>query len=360
MRTLLLIVFIFAANIAHSEPLKVLFINPSELHEPFWEEVEKVSRAAAYDLDIDLKVIYGNANRITQLQAVQEALAVQTLPDYAVIMNYPSGAKQLMDLLEAKKVKFFTLEQTIFGEEKARIGEPGKHYKMWLGEIYHDNKRAGALLGTSLLMAQQKAMAKPALAVALSGHHGSESQARLDGLYEAFEGQGVVQQNVYASWSKNIAYRQTQALLKRFPDTNIIWCASDLMAQGAAAAALAEGREINKDIFIGGFDWLFSNIESISSNKMTATVGGHLMMGAWAMLAVKQYHQNPAAWEYSKGRFELELINRDNVKEFLTLFHRVNWQKFDYKHLYSIPYHQLEFSFKQLMEHEKHGSSVVH
>lgn len=348
------------ANFAYSAPIKVLFINPSELHEPFWSEVEKVARAAAYDLDIELRVIYGNANRIIQLKAAQEILATGYQPDYAVIMNYPSGAKQLMDLLESSKVKFFTLEQTIFGEEKARIGDPGKHYKMWLGEIYHDNKRAGALLADSLLKKQQKVMQKPALAIAINGHHGSESQARLDGLYDSFKERGTVQQDVYASWSKNTAFRQTQALLKRFPDTNIIWCASDLMAQGAAAAALAEGREINKDIFIGGFDWLFSNIESIGSNKMTASVGGHMMMGAWALLAVKQYHSAPANWQYSKGRFELELINRDNVAEFLTLFHRVDWQKFDYKHLHATPYHQLEFSFKELMVHEEHAERVRH
>jgi ABC-type sugar transport system substrate-binding protein len=87
--------------------------------------------------------------------------------------------------------------------------------------------------------------------VAINGHYGSESQARFNGMREYFESnQGIVYQAVHAGRSEQIAYKQTKALLARFPKVNVIWAASDLMALGASEAAVDSGKIPNKDILL--------------------------------------------------------------------------------------------------------------
>ena len=125
--------------------LDILFVNPSLPNEPFWQSVEEITQSAALQFDTKLSVIYGMGNRIVQLETVKSYLAKNKKPNYAIVLNYPGGSHALMSLLDEHKIKFVTLEQTIFDEEREKIGLAGQHYKHWIGEIYFDNKQVNNL-----------------------------------------------------------------------------------------------------------------------------------------------------------------------------------------------------------------------
>ncbi|WP_176365258.1 ABC transporter substrate-binding protein [Pseudoalteromonas ulvae] len=328
----------FAASTAALAKPTVLFVNPSIINEPFWLKTEMITQAAAADLDIQLDIVYGGGNRLIQFDEVRRYLQYQKKPDYVIFMNYPGGAKPMMSLLEEYKVPFITLENNILDEERTQVGLPGENFTYWLGEIFYDHQQAGKLLASDLIRQYQKHHTESATVIGLSGHHGQESLARNQGLLESVAQSEAVSlgQIVYASWSEQLAYQNTLKLLKRYPKTAMIWSASDLMGYGAIRASKELGLIVNKDVFIGGFDWLNPSLEKIIQGEMSASVGGHFMMGAWALISIADHMQGIPYWSHSKSKqliFELELVNQDNVASLLPLMKQNQnaWIDFDFR-----------------------------
>lgn len=318
--------------------LDVLFVNPSIPNEPFWQSVEEITQSAALQFDTKLNVIYGMGNRIVQLESVKSYLAKNKKPQYAIVLNYPGGSHALMSLLDEQKIKFVTLEQTIFDEEREKIGVAGERYTHWLGEIYFDNHQAGKQLAKALALLKEGSLPnKQTHVVAINGHYGSESQARFDGMKEYFdEHQGIVYQAVHAGWSEEVAFKQTKALLARFPEVNVIWAASDLMALGASEAAVEVGKIPNKDIFIGGFDWIARAINAVEKQSLSASIGGHKVMGAWALISLLLHDsgQDIFAKQHKKKLiFNLDVLTKHNVAHYQANKTKINWAEFDFKAL---------------------------
>lgn len=336
-KVLLLLCFCSVFTV-RAEP-NILFVNPSLPEEPFWLSVEEITVSAAKQLNVPLDVIYGGANRIVQLESLKKYLSENKKPDYAIVLNYPGGASSLMGLLEKEKIRFVTLEQTIFGEERKKIGLARDKYRYWLGEIYFDNTNAGGELAAALSqLKQEKIPSKASHVIAINGHYGSESQARFNGMRRYFEAnQGIVYQAVHAGWSEEVAYKQAKALLNRFPEVNIIWTASDLMALGASKAAIELGRVPNKDIFIGGFDWVTRAVRAVETGALSASIGGHKVMGAWAVISILLHHEGEdifAKQEKNKLLFSLDVITAKNVKSYQKHKATLDWARVDFNRLF--------------------------
>ena len=94
---------------AQDESFSVLFVNPSVKGEPFWDKVQSIMTVAAQQNNIDLDIIYGEGNRYIQLAELKKYLQYRATPDYVVLLNYPGGAEQSMNLLEQYRVKFSLL-----------------------------------------------------------------------------------------------------------------------------------------------------------------------------------------------------------------------------------------------------------
>jgi ABC-type sugar transport system substrate-binding protein len=308
-------------NVKQSDKVRVLLVNPSLKNDPFWHKLELVTQQAARELGIDLAIIYGQGTRYFQLEELKRFFRDNSPPDYILLINYPGHAKVSMDFLQKQKVKIITLEQTLMKEEKAIIGKPGEKYKDWLGEIYFDNATAGYMLAKELINTARKLHLQPVVA-GISGHFGSESGMRNSGLQTAIKESGAqLTQIVHAGWSTEDAYQKTTRLLKRYPDINIIWCASDHMALGAIKAIEDTGKKVGVDILIGGFDWTPEGIKSIQDKKMTASIGGHFIMGAIAIMSIyNETHglQHSFFINEKKHGFELALINQNNVAKHLS------------------------------------------
>ncbi|ALO35574.1 hypothetical protein CMT41_13270 [Colwellia sp. MT41] len=318
-----------AANIGESNTekntankIRVLFVNPSIENDPFWHKIELITKQAATELNIDLAIIYGYGTRFFQLEELTKYFEQNPAPDYIVLLNYPGHGKLTMDFLLQQQVKVITLEQTIAKEEKSLIGTPGSKYKNWLGEIYFNNSNAGYMLAKELINMVKADNKKPIVA-GISGHYGSESTLRNSGLQAAVNESGAqLTQIVHAGWSAEDAYKKTHKLLQRYPNINIIWCASDHMALAVVDAIEDLGKVVGSDILVGGFDWTPKAIASINNNKLTASVGGHFMMGAMAIMAIYNEEQgishNIFVNEHYNS-FELALISQRNINQYIHL-----------------------------------------
>src|SRR5574343_374750 len=116
----------------------VLFVNPSLQSDPFFMQVEALARIAATQLDIDLTVIHGDANRLFQKQKIAEYLE-KNHPHYIVVQPYSGGGVQLMEQVADYPVKIITLERLWQPDEEPVVGRPGGKYPNWLAELYFDN-----------------------------------------------------------------------------------------------------------------------------------------------------------------------------------------------------------------------------
>ncbi|WP_010361884.1 ABC transporter substrate-binding protein [Pseudoalteromonas citrea] len=322
----------------------VLFVNPSVSGEPFWQKVQTITEQTAAQLNIKMDTIYGEGNRHIQLAELKKYLSYRATPDYVILMNYPGGAEATLDLLDKYGINFLTLEQTITGPERKSIGMPKERYKTWLGEVYHDNYDAGWRLAEALL--SDTGLANTDInALIINGHYGSESDVRSQGAQAFLMTQKItVQQRVHASWSKEQAYEKTKKLLSRYPNTNLIWTASDLMAMGALTGVKAA--KLEHAVAIGGFDWLGDAIDLVDNGGMSATIGGHFMMGGWALVTLSDhFHKHPFWHDNSSLTFKLGVISRQNLDDYRWIVYSPDWSLIDYKAMSLIGTDDIEYGF---------------
>jgi len=341
--------------------IQLLLVNPSIISDPFWQKIEQVTKQAAKELNIELAIIHGQGTRYFQLEELKKYFKQNSAPDYIVLINYPGHAKLSMDFLQKQKVKIITLEQTITKEEKAIIGEPGEKYKNWLGEIYFNNSSAGYKLAKGLIHTAKRMNITPVVA-GISGHYGSESSLRNNGLQTAINESGAhLTQIVHAGWSAEDAYKKTHKLLKRYPNINIIWCASDLMALGAVKAIEESDKQVGIDVLIGGFDWTAQGIKSIQENKLTASIGGHFIMGALAVMAIynEEHGLNHDLFvSEQQNSFELALISQENIALHINLLENEQLNQVSFKKLIKLYQNKDRLSSINLLEILKNASKT--
>jgi len=334
---------------------KVLLVNPSIKGDPFWDRISAITEQAAEQLNITLDVIYGDGTRFFQLEELKKYFNNNPSPDYVVLINYPGHAQISMNFLQSKQVKVITMEQTISGEEKVSIGYPGQKYKNWIGEVSFDNTHGGYLLAKSLLTAAM-IKHKKLITAGISGHYGSESALRTDGLIAAIkEFNAEHTQIVHANWSEENAYSKTLKLMQRYPGINVIWCASDRMALGAIKAIEKVGLTPGEDVFVGGFDWDTQALSEIKLGKVRASIGGHVVMGAISLVAIYNIENNISYqpfMEFNKSSFELSVLDEDNILQNYNLVHSKDFSHINFKKLaqiYSQPVINSKYNLIELL-----------
>ena len=335
---------LIALNAHAKSDFSVLFVNPSIAGEPFWHKVQTITEQTASQLNIKMNTIYGEGNRHIQLAELKKYLNYRATPDYVILMNYPGGAEATLELLDKYGINVLTLEQTITGPERNSIGKPKERFKTWLGEVYHDNYDAGGKLAAELVL-NSGLKTQDIRAVVINGHYGSESEVRSRGAVDYFNKQGIqLHQQVHASWSKAQAYEKTKKLLSRYPDTNLIWSASDLMAMGALTGV--KSSKLDHPVSIGGFDWLADAIDLVDDGDLSATVGGHFMMGGWALVTLSDHHHKHKFWEsHSTLSFKLGVISKQNADDYRWIIDSPDWSLIDYKSMSLIGTDKTEYGF---------------
>ncbi|MFY8274780.1 ABC transporter substrate-binding protein [Pseudoalteromonas sp. SSDWG2] len=348
-----LLVFCVNAN----AKISVLFVSPSTADDPFWIKVEQFAQRAAQDLDMDLVVIHGDGHREYQYQNLNTYLSSNPMPDYAIVINYPGDNGKSMGALESRGIYFITLEQTLSHAGRAKVGFAQEKFKYWLSELSHDNEKAGYDLASALTeQAKISGIINPSV-VAIGGHYGAETDFRFKGLSRYLSANRLqLNQLVHAQWRADLAAEQTKRLLRRYNHTNVIWSASDLMALSAVKEAQSAGKVINQTLFIGGFDWLDSALDAIENEQMSASIGGHFLMGAWALVALYDHaHQKDNEITVPKSiSFKLALADSTNVKHVKPVVTVKNWQHINFKDFTLTHSHKQSYSsidINNIIEH---------
>ncbi|MBL4631738.1 MAG: ABC transporter substrate-binding protein [Paraglaciecola sp.] len=351
------ILFIFAIMHTYSVYcIEVAFINPTKDDSPFWQRVNQVAISAANDLNIQLKIYNSGGHRLFQKQVINQIIKQETKPDYIIFLPFDGTVQDTFTKLEQANIPFITIEKTVFTDVNLDLGHPGGKFKFWLGAIYHDNKKAGQLLANSLFKASNnnQPITDSFNVLGITGDFSGQSSDRNAGLITELEQQSrnfALAQIVNAHWERKLAADKFNGLLKRYSNISIVWAAADIMALGVVDIAEQQGKIINKDLFVGGFDWAIEALQAIKENRYTASVGGHFMQTAWALVKIYDHNNDkPVFINGSKSpSFELQLIDRNNIDNYQVLLNKPDWSKVDFRqftlsHQADIADYQFDFS----------------
>ncbi len=286
----LMCIFLMFAVPSMAAQLKVTFINPGFSDDNpsgnFWLNVTAFMQAAAKDLDIDLTVMYANRNHIDMKKMVDKALSRDN--HYLILVDEKSVVTQSLLTSQNLHKKIVFLLNTPTKQEQIRLKSRGFGI---LGSIVPDNYQAGRLLIQQLDSLIVRSKKNPVVnTLALLGEKATvAARQREQGLLSHSNRSPnlKLQQRVDANWSQQEAYRITKGLLKRFPETKLVWAANDAMAKGAAKAA--RELSIRDQMRIGGVNW-----DKDHHTLLDTSVGGHVTLGALAMVKIADHFNNPA------------------------------------------------------------------
>jgi ABC-type sugar transport system substrate-binding protein len=309
---------------------KVILIIPDEEGPAFWNMVHQVSAASAKSLEVQLEVNYGGANRFSTLSIIENIVARPIKPDYLIFRPFHGNAVTIFDRIEARGISFVTLEQAFSGKEAIALQQPKQKYKHWIGEIAYDNVSGGELLLNTLLSEQRirHPSVKPSI-IGLGGDFDNLSLSRQQVLTNLDRlGDGSLNQVFPTYWDpKNVAANFSM-MRKRYPNTNVFWCAGDQLA----LETLKQSQLLsNKPIVVGGFDWLPDALLKIQQGEYTASVGGHFLMGAIAITNILDYEHGIDRFLPHPKRYNFEVITKENVSSYLNFMKQQKWQQVNFK-----------------------------
>ncbi len=332
----------------------VLFISPGNRDDIFFSRMESFMEAAAKDLNIDLEVLYGERNYATTIHVVNQVLSRKKLPQYLVLVNENDMGRLLLPGLSGRGVRIILINEGIAAKDSATFGRPGQKYRNWFAEFLPDDLHAGYLLADELIRARLKQGDKDINIVGLSGTvKTTSSSLRVKGLDKAANRyrQVKILQVVPAFYDIERAEHVTTGLLARYRNTDIVWAASDGMAVGAALAMRENGKKPGTDCLTGGIDWTNLSFDMVTTGTFTATVGGHFMDGAWALVMIYDDY-NGYKGPFPKRSY-FAVINRENIHRFYPFFMDNQWDDIDFRHFSMIlnpDQKQYDFSFSAVLE----------
>jgi ABC-type sugar transport system substrate-binding protein len=135
------------------------------------------------------------------------------------------------------------------------------------------------------------------------------------------------------NWDAGLIQERFLPMLTRYPQTNIYWCASDTMA-----LEILNQHKINAlpPSTIGGFDWQADALKKIKAGELAASVGGHFLMVADALVKIVDHHKGMDRFLSSSTATNYELITAENVDQYLPFLEGEHWRKADFsKYLFS-------------------------
>jgi ABC-type sugar transport system substrate-binding protein len=316
---------------------------------------------AADDLGIEFTVIYSDSHHIVQLKNINKLIQLQNKPDYVVFTPYRESIAQVFEVLEKAKIPFVTLERAYTKQEVNTVGLPQEKYKYWLGEMFPDNMRAGEDLSIVLVNTLLKGKAKSTKykAVVLSGDNYLSKLKRWRGLEKTITTfpQINLVQRIGANWHRDEAKNKYNFLLKKHSRIELVFASSDEMALGVVDAVQKSQLKVNEDIVIGGFDWIPEALHAINQGKLTASVGGHFLQGAWALVKIYDHHHGLDVFKKGDNGVYVEMLvaDKSNIETYLPLakkidFTKINFAPFSLVHrANSSPEQGYQFSVRELM-----------
>ncbi|MEZ8098865.1 diguanylate cyclase [Vibrio bivalvicida] len=295
-----------------------------------WQSQIRFAQAAANDLGVTLHVYDAEDQPETMLDQVSQACKKDV--DGVLFMNYEKIGEQLLNITEKCKIPSILFNTGFNSSEFI----PRTKYRYWIGEITPNDIKAGSVLAEQLLLKAHGKLNKVKMLVLNGNLKELSALERNQGLYQFIRHNPsvtvVAESESNVSWKREEAKRQFKWFIKRYPEINMVWAASDTIALGARDAML-ELKIPLKSIYIGGVDWLPEALRVVESGEPYISVGGHFTEAAWGLILLKDYidgHDFIAqSTQFSSPFYS---INHNNVAMFQS-FIDDNWQRIDFSSL---------------------------
>lgn len=239
-----------AGSLASPWPLRaatlprVLLFSPNSEGNTYWPQVFEILSNVAQALQFDfVPFSFGVGDRFVR-QAEALRLIGQAPRPQAVIADVVIGdAARELEAAEQAGVPLFLLGPLFPAELPALGGAPRLKYRRWAALLQSDEEEKGYRLGGLLLDAARQAQAFArdgrVHAVGLGGARSwSGSQLREAGFARAVTERpfALLHQVVPTRWSPAEGRHITTRLLQRYPESSVVWAASDQLGAGAAQA----------------------------------------------------------------------------------------------------------------------------
>lgn len=314
-----------SASPPKSKPI-IAFFNPSDSQNSYWPPIFQLIEEAGDDLGFEfLHFDLGYQDRLASERKIKEVLDSHVTPDAIMVSTTINSARRILDSPETKN-SILIFEGPLFPSELKTLGQKEKKlHPNWLGFFEQDEEKKGYLLAKLLIekARQQKSFAKDGK-IHLLGVGGSRnwygSTLREAGLKKALVDSPDVLMNqlIPANWSADRARDLSLKMLDRFPETSVIWAASDQMAEGALEAFKKKGRKLGLNAFVGGPDLSEIGLREVMNGNFVATVGSPCSF--YAKVAVYLYDSVTKAMPLIhdiKLTSEVYAVTKANVEEFI-------------------------------------------
>jgi len=277
----------------------VAFINPGKSDEIYWVTATQGMQAVAKSLGMTFEVQYAQREHLKTLEIAREMVArpAGRRPEYIVITNDYAVAGELLKIIDGAGVKSFLAYSSIPLDQRAEIGAPRTKYKGWLGSLEPQAEDAGYLTARALIERGKKEKAfgpdGKLHMLAIAGDRSTPSSInRNQGMRRAVteDSMVVLEQEVYAAWTREKAAEQAEWLYQRYPHVKLVWAGNDLMAFGAMAVWEKRGGIPGVDAWFSGVNTSTEALEAIKSGRLTSLAGGHFITGAWALVMIYDHH----------------------------------------------------------------------
>jgi ABC-type sugar transport system substrate-binding protein len=318
---------------AWSSDIRVAFVNPNGPPE-FWELVCTTMKAAAAELGIDVEIRESDHSREKAIAITRDFLAERPPPDYLIASNDLEAAGEILQLADAAQVKTILLNNDLDEKE-----EPRTRYRNWLGSIVPDHEAAGYGIGTEILTNAASLNNRPLKLLALTGDATTPASVeRVRGLERAVSvmsrllGPNSVQLVGvrYLDWTAPTAEASMREFTQSGQHIDALWAANDPMALGALAALKEAGYHPGVDVMVGGLNWSQEAVNRVLNHEMVVSYGGHFLLGAWAMVVLRDYHdgrdfaEEDLRLQFPMGGFDLPVAKR------FPQIGKVDWRKVDF------------------------------
>jgi ABC-type sugar transport system substrate-binding protein len=298
---------------------QVVFLNPGEPVErgkgPHWRLTARFMGAAAKTFGMQLEVLYAERDHLLMLRQAESVSQRPHQPDYVVIVNEKLVAPLMLQMFRRSSAKVLLLHNDLLPEQRREFGNEREEIRNWIGTVTTEESRAALRLMEEL--GRQLGERKPQVLCITGDRSTPVSLERVQGVtdYVARSGQGEILQLVFGDWGSADAESKADLLLSRYPQANIIWAANDSMAIGAMRAVKARGARV----LVGGTGAWPDALASMAEGGMSASVGSHFFIGAWAMVLLHDYHhgQDFAALGGAAQKLDyMHVVNRGNAAQY--------------------------------------------
>ena len=291
---------------------KVAFINPGKTDEAYWVTASQAMQVAARSLGMTLQVHYAGRQhpRAFEIARSLVALPAAQRPDYVVFSNDYATGPELLRIFDGSGIRCFMAFSSPTEQERHLTGAPRERFRDWIGALEPRAQDAGYLTAKALIEKGRAVRAQGADGklhlIAIAGDRSTTSSIRRnEGLRRAVaEAPDVVlEQEVYAAWSREKADEQAQWLYDRYPQARLVWAGSDQMAFGAMQALQARGGVPGRTVWFSAINTSREAMEALQSGRLAALAGGHFITGAWALVMIYDYHHGK---DFAREGLELE------------------------------------------------------